>query len=139
MKSSFSSSWISSVQPRKQKKFRANAPFHTRHSFLSAHLSKELRTKHKIRSLPLRSGDEVIVMRGTFAKQKGKVLKVDVKKLKATVEGLTRKKADGTKVNVYFDPSKLQIVALKLDDSRRLKAKSGSKKSEEKHNASNAK
>ncbi len=139
MKSQFSTSWISSVQPRKQRKYRYKAPSHIRHSFLSAHLSKELRTKYKIRSLPLRSGDEVIVMRGTFAKQKGKILKVDVKKLKATVEGLNRKKADGTKVNVYFDPSKLQIVALKLDDSRRLKTNNESKKSEEKHNASNTK
>jgi large subunit ribosomal protein L24 len=141
MKSEFNTSWVSSIQPRKQRKFRVNAPFHIRHNFLSAHLSKELRVKHKTRSLPLRKGDEVVVMRGTFAKQKGKVLKVDVKKLKATIEGLTRKKADGTKINVYFDPSKLQIVALKLDDSRRLNktGKSESKKSEEKHNAPNTK
>ncbi len=93
-----------------------------------------------MRSIPLRAGDEVVVQRGTFAKQKGKVLDVNVKRLKVTIEGVTRKKADGTKINVYFDPSKLQIVALKLDDSRRLKSgKNESKKSEEKTNASNTK
>ncbi|MSS74099.1 50S ribosomal protein L24 [Candidatus Pacearchaeota archaeon] len=141
MKSKFSTSWISSVQPRKQRKYRFEAPFHIRHSFLSANLSKELRAKHKMRSIPLRVGDEVIIKRGTFAKQKGKILDVNVKKLKVTIEGVTRKKSDGTKINVYFDPSKLQIIALKLDDSRRLKSsdKNESKKSEEKTNAPNTK
>ena len=90
--------------------------------------------------MPLRAGDEVTIKRGTFAKQKGKVLDVNVKRLKVTIEGVTRKKSDGTKINVYFDPSKLQITALKLDDSRRLNTgKNGSKKSEEKTNASNKK
>ena len=140
MKSNFSTSWISSVQPRKQRKYRFEAPLHIRHSFLSANLSKELRAKHKMRSKPVRAGDEVVVQRGTFAKRKGKILDVNVKRLKVTVEGVTRKKSDGTKINVYFDPSKLQIVALKLDDSRRLNlGKNESKKSEEKTNASNTK
>ncbi|MGV8142553.1 MAG: 50S ribosomal protein L24 [Candidatus Pacearchaeota archaeon] len=140
MKSEFSTSWISSKQPRKQRKYRFNAPYHIRHNFLSANLSKDLRAKHKMRSMPIRAGDEVVIKRGTFAKQKGKVLDVNVKRLKVTIEGVTRKKADGTKINVYFDPSKLQIVALKLDDSRRLNSgKNESKKSEEKTNASNTK
>ncbi len=140
MKSNFSTSWISSVQPRKQRKYRFEAPLHIRHRFLSANLSKELRAKHKMRSIPLRAGDEIIIMRGKFTKQKGKVLDVNVKTSKVTIEGVTRKKADGTKINVYFDPSKLQILSLKLDDSRRLNlGKNESKKSEEKTNASNKK
>lgn len=142
MKSQFSPTWVGSTQPRKQRKYRYEAPLHTRHTFLSAHLSKELRTKYGMRSIPLRTGDEVLVMRGSFAQKKGKVLKADVKRSSVTIEGLTRKKADGSKVNTYFDPSKLQIVALKLDDPRRLntqRGQNGSKKSEEKHNAPNTK
>ena len=142
MKPEFSSSWIASTQPRKQRKYRYNAPLHIKHNFLSAHLSKELRSKYKLRSAPLRVGDEVVVMRGTFAGKKGKILEVNVKRTRVTVENVTRKKADGTKLNVYFDPSKLQIIALKLDDSRRLAHKrtaSGSQKSEEKSNAPNTK
>src|SRR3989344_7535840 len=135
MKSNFSTSWISSVQPRKQRKYRFEAPLHIRHNFLSANLSKELRAKHKMRNIPLRSGDEVVIKRGTFAKQKGKVLDVNVKRLRVTIEGVNRKKTDGMKINVYFDPSNLQIVALKLDDPRRLNTgTSGRKKSEEKTN-----
>ena len=141
MKTLFSTSWRASKQPRKQRKYRHEAPLHIRHKFLSANLSKELRKKHGMRSIPIRKDDEVLIMRGSFAKKKGKILLVNPKTNRVTVEGINRKKADGTKVNVYFDTSKLQIVALKLDDLRRI-AKgntSESKKSEEKNNAPNKK
>ncbi len=120
MRKDFSSSWIASSQPRKQRKYRYEAPLHIKHKFLSAHLSKELRAKHKKRSLPVRVGDEVLVMRGTFANKKGKVAKVYLHKSKVTVEGITRKKIDGSKINVYLDPSKIQIISLKTEDKRRL-------------------
>jgi len=141
MKTKFATSWKSSEQVRKQRKYRYEAPLHIKHKFLSAPLSKELRKKHGIRNLPVRTGDEVSILRGTFASKKAKVMKVDTKKSKVTLEGITRKKADGTKINVYFDPSKLQIIALKLDDSRRIVKKQPGelKKSEEKNNAPNTK
>ena len=141
MKSKFSTSWKASKQSRKQRKYRHEAPLHVRHKFLSAPLSKELRKKYGMRSLTVRTGDEVNIMRGTFASSKAKVLKVNSNKGRITLDGITRKKADGTKLNVYFDPSKLQIIALKLDDSRRISKKSAveSKKSEEKNNASDKK
>ncbi|MBM3232444.1 50S ribosomal protein L24 [Candidatus Pacearchaeota archaeon] len=141
MKTTFSTSWKESLQPRKQRKYRHNAPLHVKHKFLSAQLSEELRKKHGIRSIPVRSGDEVNIMRGTFAGKKAKVIKVQTNKSRVTLENITRKKADGTKLNVYFNPSKLQIIALKLDDSRRLPSgkTGGTKKSEEKNNAPNQK
>lgn len=142
MRTEFSNTWKESHQPRKQRKYRHNAPLHVKHKFLSAPLSKDLRKKHGIRSLPVISGDEVNILRGTFAGKKAKVIEVQVNKERVTLENITRKKADGTKINVYFNPSKLQIIALKLDDSRRLPTKvvnGGSKKSEEKNNAPNTK
>jgi len=141
MKTLFNTSWKASRQPRKQRKYRYEAPLHLRHKFLSANLSKDLRKKHGMRSIPVRKGDEVLIMRGTFAEKKGKILLANPKTNRVTVEGINRKKADGTKVNVYFDTSNLQIVALKLDDLRRI-AKSNTsepKKSEEKNNAPNKK
>ena len=121
MKSNFSNSWKSSKQPRKQRKYRYNAPLHTRHKFLSAHLSKDLRKKYSKRSLPLRTGDEVLVMRGSFSKKKAKVASLELKRTRAVLEGLNRTKKDGTKVNVYFNPSNLQIQTLNLEDKERIK------------------
>jgi large subunit ribosomal protein L24 len=133
MKQKFSTSWISSVQVRKQRKYRYNAPLHLRHKFLSANLSKELRKKYNKRNVPLRKDDEVLVMRGKFSKKKGKILLVNLKISKVKIVGLTRKKVDGTDVNVSFDPSNLQIINLNLEDIKRLKdIKREEKKIEEK-------
>lgn len=140
MKSTFSTAWVSSRQPRKQRKFRANAPLHIKHSFLSSHLSKELRAKHKKRSLAVRKGDEVLVMRGKFADKKVKVASVDVKRTRVMLEGITRSKRDGSKVNVFFHPSNLMITSLVLDDKQRLGTKTENKpvsKPQEKKHASN--
>lgn len=138
MKRSFSSSWKSSSKPRKQRKYSVNAPFHIRHKFLSAHLSKSLREKHGKRSIPLRKGDEVLVMRGSFRKKKAKISSVDTKRTRIVLENIQRNKKDGTKVNVYFHPSTLQIISLNLDDKERLKSlERVKKKTEKKENAPN--
>jgi large subunit ribosomal protein L24 len=121
MKQKFSNNWIGSVQVRKQRKYRYNAPLHKKHSFLSAHLSKELRKKYEKRSIPLRKGDEVLIMRGSFKNKKGKIIDVNVKKSKVSVENINRAKKDGTKVNVYLNPSILVIHSLNLDDNKRLR------------------
>jgi len=122
MKQKFSTHWISSTQPRKQRKFIANAPLHVRHKFLSANLSKELRKKYAKRNLPLRKGDEVLIMRGAFKKKKAKLTSVDLKNTRVTLEGIQRTKKDGSKVNVFFHPSILQIQTLNLDDKQRVAA-----------------
>ena len=120
MKSKFSTAWKSSRQARKQRKYRANAPLHLRHKFLSANLSKELRKRYNRRSFPLRMGDEVLVMRGQFKKKKGKINLIELKRTRVAIEGIQRQKKDGTKINVYFHPSKLQIHSLNLEDKERM-------------------
>jgi len=132
MKKKFSTHWVASKQPRKQRKYKANAPLHTRHKFLSAHLSKVLREKHGKRNFPLRKGDEVLVMRGSFKKKKAKVASVDLVRSRVTLENIQRTKKDGTKVNVFFAPSSLLIQTLSLDDKKRIVALSKTKKISEK-------
>ena len=121
MKKQWSKKWVSSTQPRKQRKYRYNAPNHIRHKFLSAHLSKELRKQFKKRSIPLRKGDEVEVMVGTFRKTRGLVERVDMKRLKVYVEGVKVKKVDGSQVSKSINPSNLKIVKLNLSDKMRVR------------------
>ena len=130
MKKEFSTKWKASKQPRKQRKYRAKAPLHIKRKFLSSNLSKELRKRHGRRSFPLRKGDLVIIMRGTFKGKQGKVDKIDIKRTKVNIEKMQRSKKDGTKVNVVFNPSNLQIKELNLDDQRRIKAIEKQKKIE---------
>ena len=122
MKSEFSNKWIGSKQPRKQMKYRYNAPIHLRHKMISAHLSKELRKKYEKRNFPIKKDDEIKIMVGEFRNKKGKVERVDFKKLKVTIAGIYRTKKDGSKVGVLFDPSNLQITELNLNDKQRKAA-----------------
>jgi large subunit ribosomal protein L24 len=112
---------VKSKKPRKQRKFLYTAPLHIRRKLMSAHLSKELRQQYKRRSLPIRKGDEVLIMRGEFKKRTGKVARVDLKNYRVYVEGITRKRTVGTEVQVPIHPSNLQIINLNLDDKFRKK------------------
>jgi large subunit ribosomal protein L24 len=120
MKAAFSSSWLASKRPNKQRKFRFNAPLHIKHTFLNAHLSKPLRTQYGKRSLPLRKGDEVLVMHGSFAKKQAKVTSLILSSSTVYLEGIQRSKKDGSKYNVPFNPRALMLVKLVDTDKRRL-------------------
>jgi large subunit ribosomal protein L24 len=122
MEKKWSKNWKSSKQPRKQRKYRLNAPLHLRKKFLSAHLSKELRQKYKRRSFPLRKGDVVKVMRGKFKGKTAKVESIDLKRLKVYLEGIAVEKQNKLKAPVPFDPSNLQIIELNLNDRKRIEA-----------------
>ncbi|MBW3021009.1 50S ribosomal protein L24 [Candidatus Woesearchaeota archaeon] len=121
MKSVFSLSWIKSKQPRKQKKFRANAPSHVRRKFMGSSLSKELRSKHNIKTLPVIKGDKVKIITGQFKGQDGVVDKVDVLRTKVYVSCAQITKKDGSKTYYPINPSNLMIVELNLKDSKRIK------------------
>ena len=122
MKQKFSTKWVGSKLPRKQRKYRANAPLHIKHKMMSSNLSKELRTKYGKRSFPIKKGDSIRIMKGEFKKKTGKIDSVSLKKGRVIIEGISRSKKDGSKVSVYFNPSNLQIKELNLDDMKRKKA-----------------
>lgn len=119
MKRKFSKSWKSSKQPRKQRKYAANAPLHLKRKLLSTNLSKELRKKHGKRNIPLRKGDVVKVMRGKFKGKQGKVTEVKTKMGKIFIEKVQIKKRDGSSVNVSLKASNLQIIELNTEDRKR--------------------
>ena len=112
-----------SIQPRKQRKALYNAPAHARGKHLSASLSKELKEKVGKKSLPVRSGDKVRVVRGDFKGHEGEVLTVDYTSYKVTVEDVTLAKPDGTTTFLPVDPSNLVIIEADLKDDRRIKNK----------------
>lgn len=105
--------------PRKQRKQLYTAPAHLRHKFMTAPLSPELAASKGVKALPLRKGDTVQVMRGDHKGFEGKVNRVDLKRRRIFIEGLTREKVDGTTIFVPVHPSKVMIKNLKLDDKWR--------------------
>nr|QAA11206.1 ribosomal protein L26 [Eustigmatophyceae sp. Ndem 8/9T-3m6.8] len=104
---------------RKSRKQHFTAPSHVRRIIMSAPLSKDLRAKYKVRSIPIRKEDEVTVVRGSFKNRDGKVTQVYRKKFVIHIDRVTREKANGATVNVGIHPSKVIITKLKLNKSRK--------------------
>lgn len=84
-----------SSQRRKSRKAHFTAPSNLRRKIMSCHLSKDLKTKYDVRSIPVRKGDTVKVMRGTFKGREGKVITCYRKKWCIHVEKITREKTNG--------------------------------------------
>jgi large subunit ribosomal protein L24 len=104
--------------PRKQRKRLYDAPAHLRHKLMAAPLAPELFSKGA-KTFPVRKGDTVRVVRGDHTGFEGKVNRVDLKRYRIFIEGLTREKVDGTNIFVAVHPSKVMIKSLKLDDKWR--------------------
>jgi len=109
------------TKPTKQRKMLYQAPDHIRYRLFAAPLSSELRASHGVKTLPVRSGDSVRIMRGDQKGFEGKIARIDRKKYRIYVEGLTREKVDGTTIFVPMHPSKVMITRLNLDDKWRKK------------------
>nr|QBH73100.1 60S ribosomal protein L26 [Xibalbanus tulumensis] len=105
---------------RKNRKRYFTAPSHIKRHYMSSPLSKELRQKYNVRSMPIRRDDEVQVVRGHYkGQQVGKVVTVYRKKYIIHIERIQREKANGASVYVGIHPSKVVIVKLKMDKDRR--------------------
>ena len=124
----FSRAWKSSTQRRKQRKYQKNAPLNIKQKFMASHLSKELRKKYKRRSITVRKGYTVKIMRGQYKKQTGKIVDMSLRDTKVHVEGIQQVKRDGTKAFYPLHPSNLQIIQLTTDDKKTRMKLEGVKK-----------
>src|SRR4030042_5572963 len=105
--------------PRKQRKLLHNAPAHLRHKLMAAPLSPQLTASKSVKTLPVRKGDTVHIMRGDNKGFEGKISRLDLKNYRIYLEGLTREKVDGTVIFLPVHPSKVMIKNLNLNDKWR--------------------
>lgn len=118
----FSKTWKESKDKSKQRKYKFNAPLHTKRSMLSANLSKELREKYTRRSFPVVVGDKVKIAVGSFKGKTGKVTKVNVKDSKLIIDVAYTMKKSGAKSFYPVNASNVQIIEFNLKDSVREKS-----------------
>ena len=118
MKSAFVTSWKSSTQPRKQRKYRHNAPLHIRAKFMGVHLDASLRKTHSKRSLAVRKGDTIKVVRGQHKGKTGVVERVSLTYQKVYVKGISNQKRDGSTSLIALEPSNLVLTKLEADKKR---------------------
>lgn len=72
----------------------------------------------QVRSIPIRKDDEVTIVRGSNKGREGKVTSVYRLKYVIHVERVTRDKASGQSVPLGIHPSKVVVTKLKLDKDR---------------------
>ncbi|KAE8152251.1 translation protein SH3-like domain-containing protein [Aspergillus avenaceus] len=102
----------------KSRKAHFQAPSSERRVRMSATLSKELREKYNVRSLPLRRDDEVTIIRGSSKGREGKITSVYRLKYVVHVERVVREKSNGQSVPLGISASNVVITKLHLDKDR---------------------
>ena len=114
---------VESSKPKKQRKAHYGMALHKKQHGLAGHLDKKLRKELGMRSIAVRKGDSVKVLRGGFKGKSGKITAVDYRKGVVFVEKVVRKKANGEEIQVPLQASKLLVVEVEKGDSRRFKGK----------------
>lgn len=132
MKKEWAAEWNASKQPRKQRKYRHNAPLHIKRKYFHVHLAKELQKKYSKRQFGICKDDKVRIMVGDFKGKEGKVTKVLLKKGKVYVEGIECIKKDGSKAFIPLEPSNLLIISLGKEDRRQKRKVKKEKKVQDK-------
>lgn len=106
-----------SRQPRKQRLANYTKNQHAQMRAMSAHLSDELLKEYGlVRSVTVRKGDTVKVVRGIFKGHTAKVAKAFPQKGFISIDEATLTKSDGKKVARMFRPSNVILTKLDLSD-----------------------
>jgi large subunit ribosomal protein L26e len=103
---------------RAQRKLQLGAPSSVKRKLMSSHLNKSLRDQYKIRSLPIKRGDEVKILKGKGKGKTGKVVQVYRKRNVIYVDKVQRDKQNGQTVFLPIKPSYCLIEKLLINKDR---------------------
>jgi large subunit ribosomal protein L26e len=103
---------------RVQRKLQLGAPSSVKRKLMSSHLNKLLRDQYKIRSLPIKRGDEVKILKGKGKGKSGKVVQVYRKRNVIYVDKVQRDKQNGQTVFLPIKPSYCVIEKLLINKDR---------------------
>jgi large subunit ribosomal protein L26e len=103
---------------RTQRKLQLGAPSSVKRKLMSSHLNKSLREQYKIRSLPIKRGDEVKILKGKGKGKTGKVVQVYRKRNVIYVDKVQRDKQNGQTVFLPIKPSYCLIEKLLINKDR---------------------
>jgi ribosomal protein uL24 len=113
---------VSPHSPRRQRKALYNAPTAERRVRMTVPLSRELRARFTRRSLPVRKGDTVRVLAGSFAGREERVAKVNRRSYTVTLDNVTLKTADEKMKPLSLGVGHLVITRLNLSDPWRRRS-----------------
>ncbi len=89
-------------------------------NYVDVAVSKELRKKYDIRSIPICKGDIVKIRNGKLKGEGGKVINVNHSRELISIEGVTSSKTDGKQKERRIKPQKLIITKIDFTRQERL-------------------
>jgi len=110
---------LSPHSPRRQRKAVYEATTFERHILMTVPLSRELRRRFHRRSVPLRKGDTVMVMSGSFVGREERVAKIDRRGYSVTLDNVTLKTGEAKLKPLAIKTSHLVLTKLNLADAWR--------------------
>jgi len=105
-----------SRQPRRQRRALFTADTFHRRKLMAVPLSRELRSRFGRRQLPVRKGDTVRILSGSYVGREERVAKVDRRELSVTLDNVTGKKADQKLKPLPIRTHHLLLTRLNLAD-----------------------
>jgi large subunit ribosomal protein L24 len=110
---------LSPHSPRRQRKSVYEASTFERHILMTVPLSRELRRRFHRRAVPLRKGDTVMVMSGSFVGREERVAKIDRRGYSVTLDNVTLKTGEAKLKPLAIKTSHLLLTKLNLADAWR--------------------
>ena len=102
--------------PRQQRKALYTADLFERRRRMAVPLSRELRRRYGRRQIPVRKGDTVRILSGSFVGREERVAKVDLRGYSVTLDNVTGKTADAKMKPLPVRPNHLVLTKLNLAD-----------------------
>jgi ribosomal protein uL24 len=113
---------MSPHSPRRQRKALYTASTAERRRRMTVPLSRDLRARFKARSLPIRKGDTVRVLSGSFVGREERVAKVDRRSYAVVLDNVTVKTGEDKLKALPIRTSHLVITRLNLSDAWRRRS-----------------
>ena len=110
-----------SKKPNKSRKAFYTMPKHKAVKAIASHLDEKLSKEFSKRSISVRKGDTVKVLRGTHKGKEGKIFSVETKSGRIFIEKIILKKSNGKEKPVPIQPSNVIVVDLDRTDRKRFK------------------
>ena len=113
---------VSPHSPRRQRRAFFEAPTSERRRRMAVPLSRELRRRFRRRNVPVRKGDTVRVLSGSFAGREERVARVSRRDYSVTLDNVTLKTAEEKLKPLALRMSHLVITRLNLADPWRRRS-----------------
>ena len=113
---------LSSRQPRRQRKAAFEAHSFQRRRRMTVPLSRELRKRYGRRNVPLRKGDTVRILRGSYVGREERVARIDRRSYSVTLDNITLKTREQKLKPLPIKTTHLLAIRLNLSDGWRRRS-----------------